>query len=160
MSQIEQTIEIDAPPAAVWAVLADFGAISQWVPLVGHSCLTTARGDGVGATRRVQIARQTLLERVTTWKPGRLLTYTVEGLPPMAGIPLTTWELTPSGDGTRVRLTTALDTGVNPIRALVVMTRFGPLPCSPAFFRASGEPSRCPILVTYCSFSTKRRGSC
>jgi len=119
LSQIEQTIEIDAPPAAVWAVLADFGAISQWVPLVGHSCLTTARGDGVGATRRVQIARQTLLEKVTTWKPGRLLTYTVEGLPPMAGIPLTTWELTPSGDGTRVRLTTALDTGVNPIRALV-----------------------------------------
>jgi len=46
----------------VWAVLADFGALSSWVDGVDHSCLLEHTGDGigVGTTRRVQVGRITL----------------------------------------------------------------------------------------------------
>ena len=100
-------------------MLADFGAISTWVPLIQHSCLLSEQADGIGAVRRVQIARQTLVERVTTWDPPRTLTYTIEGLPPIVGAATNTWTLTPAGGTTAVTLDTTLDTGRNPAKALI-----------------------------------------
>ena len=35
--KVEETIEIAAPPAAVWAILKDFGGIADWHPLVASS---------------------------------------------------------------------------------------------------------------------------
>ena len=114
--RIEKTVAIDATHATAWSVLADFGAIASWVPLIGHSCLLSERTEGLGATRRVQIARQVLVERVVTWEPGRSLAYDIEGLPPIVGAPRNTWTLTPTTDGTRVALTTTIDTGRNPVK--------------------------------------------
>ena len=42
MADVVESIEIARPRDAVWAALADFGAISTWAPNVDHSCLTTA----------------------------------------------------------------------------------------------------------------------
>ena len=78
--------------------------------------------------RRVQVQRQTLVETVTVWSPPDTLAYTIEGLPPIAGVPVTTWRLVADGPSTRVTVSTDLDTGRNPLRRLVgrkVLDRLG-----------------------------------
>ena len=64
MSRLERSATITARPERVWEVLADFGSIADWVPLIQHSCLLSDQAERPGAVRRVQIARQTLVERV------------------------------------------------------------------------------------------------
>lgn len=120
MSSAERSITISAPPEACWAVLAEFGAISSWVPLVGHSCLLSEVTSGPGAVRRVQIARQALVERVVAWNPNERLSYDIEGLPPIVGRARNTWTLTPAPEGgTEVTLTTHIPTGRNPVKRFV-----------------------------------------
>lgn len=50
------TIEarIDAPPAAVWRVLDDFGGIDRWSPGVRRSRLESSGPIGVGTARRCE----------------------------------------------------------------------------------------------------------
>ena len=47
------------------------------------------------------------------------LAYTIEGLPPLVGVPVTSWRLVPRGSTTSVTVSTELDTGRNPVRVLV-----------------------------------------
>jgi uncharacterized protein YndB with AHSA1/START domain len=119
VSRLERTATVAAPPERVWEVLSDFGAIASWVPIIQHSCLLSEQTEHPGTVRRVQIARQTLVERVVTWRPGRELAYTIEGLPPIVGTARNTWCLTPVGERTHVVLTTEIDTGRNPVKSLV-----------------------------------------
>ena len=50
-STIERSIEIDAPPAAVWSILTDTGAYPDWNPFI-----TKLAGDfTVGSTLEVRI---------------------------------------------------------------------------------------------------------
>jgi hypothetical protein len=119
VSRCERSASVAASPDGVWSVLADYGAISAWVPLIQHSCLLSDQAGGVGAVRRVQIARQTLVERVAVWEPAHELAYDIEGLPPIVGPARNTWRLTAAGGGTDVVLTTEIDTGRNPARLLV-----------------------------------------
>jgi hypothetical protein len=73
---IHHEIEIDAPPAAVWAVLADVDAYSDWNPFI-------RRLDGelrVGERLEVEIAppggrAMTLKPTVLVAEPGRELTW-------------------------------------------------------------------------------------
>jgi hypothetical protein len=73
---IHHEIEIDAPPAAVWAVLADVDEYSDWNPFI-------RRLDGelrVGERLEVEIAppggrAMTLKPTVLVAKPGRELTW-------------------------------------------------------------------------------------
>lgn len=116
MAGSTRTSHIAGSPEAIWEVLADFGAIAEWVPMIQHSCLLSEQTEHPGTVRRVQIARQTLVERVVTWRPARELAYDIEGLPPMVGTARNTWRLTPSGDGTDVTLTTEIETGPNPVK--------------------------------------------
>jgi carbon monoxide dehydrogenase subunit G len=128
MIQIERSREIDATPDRLWEVLADFGALASWVPMIQHTCPLSEQTEGVGTVRRVQVQRQTLVETVTIWTPPTTLAYTIEGLPPIAGVPVTTWRLTPQGPSTSVTVSTELDTGRNPVRVLVgrkVLERLG-----------------------------------
>ena len=87
MPDITETIEIVAPVADVWGVLADFESIARWAPNVDHSSLTTPQPAGVGAGRRVQVGRNALLEVVITWEPEQTLAYELTGLPPIVPDP-------------------------------------------------------------------------
>ncbi len=119
MSSIERSRAIAATPEEIWGVLADFGALATWVPLVQHSCLLSEQTDGVGTVRRVQLGPQTLVERVSTWEQPHTVSYAIEGLPPMVGAASNTWRITPAGSGCDVTLTTEVETGRNPVKVLV-----------------------------------------
>lgn len=118
MATYSTNITINAPIGDIWSVLADFPAISQWVPLIQHSCTLSQQQSGIGAVRRVQIAQQALVETVTVWEPERQLSYTIDGLPPIVGMATNTWRLEPAKNGVIVTLTTDIPTGRNPVRKL------------------------------------------
>ncbi|HVY11791.1 MAG TPA: SRPBCC family protein [Mycobacteriales bacterium] len=111
---------ISASPAKVWAVLADFPAIVAWAPNVDHSSAATEARGGIGAVRRVQVGRITLMETIVDWRPNRLLAYTVEGLPPVAGNIVTTWELDAQEAGkTKTTVTTVVSSRPNPVSRFI-----------------------------------------
>jgi hypothetical protein len=99
MMEFSKSASIPAPVDAVWATLAEFNAISRWAPNVDHSTAASDLTSGVGAVRRVQAGRITLLERVVDWAPPAELAYQLIGLPPPAGTVVTRWTLA-GKDGT------------------------------------------------------------
>lgn len=104
MAERRITVEraVPAPPAPVWAVLADFPNLAaHW----GGIRASRAVGDqthGVGARREVDLRPVgTLVETVTVWEEGSTLATSNQ---PSATVPFThaeaTVELRPEGDGT------------------------------------------------------------
>ena len=107
-----------ATPQAVWGVLADFGSLSSWSRNVDHSCLLEhgADGVGVGTSRRVQVGRNTLVERVTDCVPTDTLGYAIEGLTRRLHRVANRWTLKPEAPGfTAVTVTTTVEIGTNPV---------------------------------------------
>lgn len=125
MADTAVSLTIDRPPADVWSVLADFGRIARWAPNVDHSCVTTQSAEGVGAVRRIQTGRNTVLETVTHWEPDRRLSYTISGLPSVIRSVTNTWQLDDRGGSTDVTLTSSVDAGPRPPQQLVarIVTR-------------------------------------
>jgi hypothetical protein len=80
VADIDRSRTIAADPKEVWDVLADFGSISSWADNIDHSCILNHGSEPVGTTRRVQIGRNALVERITEFDTARVLTYDVEGL--------------------------------------------------------------------------------
>lgn len=117
MAQISRVRTVAAPPERVWDVLADFGGLSSWAANVDHSCLLDHGPDGpaVGTSRRVQVGRDTLVERITEITPPAALAYDIEGLPRRLRRVTNRWTLTPTGGSTTVTLTTTVDIGANPV---------------------------------------------
>ncbi len=117
MASISRTRTVAAPAAAVWDVLADFGSISSWADNVDHSCLLQHGDDpaAVGTTRRVQVGRDTLVERITDSSAPTSLRYAIEGLPRQLGRVANRWTVTPFGESTAVTLTTTVDIADNPL---------------------------------------------
>jgi carbon monoxide dehydrogenase subunit G len=109
VAEIRRTRTVAAEPQAIWDVLADFGAISAWVDNVDHSCLLSpeAHDVGVGTTRRVQVGRNTLVERITEFDPPSTLAYDVEGFPRWLRVN-NRWTLTPSAGATAVALVSTI----------------------------------------------------
>ena len=110
-------------------MLADFGAISTWAGNVDHSCLLEHGPDGpaVGTTRRVQVGRDALVERITEFIAPTSLAYDIEGLPRRLRRVANRWTVTPSASGgTDVTLTSTVDIGSNPVAGLAerAMCRF------------------------------------
>lgn len=114
MVTITRTAEIRASTDEIWALLADFAAISRWAPNVDHSCLLSEQTEGVGTVRRIQTGRTTVVETVGTWEPGAALGYEITGLPPVIRSVTNTWRLEPAGDHTRTTLTSEIDAGPRP----------------------------------------------
>jgi len=107
-----------ATPQAVWEVLADFGSLSSWARNVDHSCLLEHGADGIdiGTSRRVQMGRNTLVERVTDCVPPDTLGYDIEGLTRRLHRVANRWTLEPAASGfTAVTVTTTVEIGTNPV---------------------------------------------
>ncbi|MEO0424384.1 MAG: SRPBCC family protein [Pseudomonadota bacterium] len=51
--KVSESVEIDAPPAAVWAVAGDFQSADTWLPMVDSS--TGEGGNEEGATRTLVV---------------------------------------------------------------------------------------------------------
>ncbi len=119
MAQVVRSRQIHASPDAIWDVRADFGAIGAWAPNVDHSALTTDAAQGVGATRRVQVGRNVLLEQVVDWQPGDTVAYEIRGLPKVVRRARNRWRLVGSDTTTEVTLSSEVDAGSRPPQKLV-----------------------------------------
>ena len=112
----------------IWAVLAAFGDISLWAPNVDHSCVVSDRMEGIGAVRRIQSSRATVLETVVEWDETVGFSYSISGLPPVVRSVTNSWNLEPNEAGTNVRLSTNIQAGPRPphrLAAMVVGRRLG-----------------------------------
>jgi hypothetical protein len=118
VAEIDRRLTIAADPRAVWAVLADFGAISSWADNIDHSCVLIQGSAPVGTTRRVQIGRNALVEQITEYDEMRALAYDVDGLPKRLRRVNNRWSLRPADDGTVVTLTSTADIGSGPMHKL------------------------------------------
>jgi len=110
-TRISRSRLIAAAPEEVWRTLAAFDRISRWAKNVDHASFTTPATDGVGATRRVQAGRVTVLETITEWSPPTRLAYSIAGLPRVVGQVSNSWQLEPAAGGTRATLTSSVDPG-------------------------------------------------
>ena len=120
MAEIARSRTIAAEPKEVWDVLADFGSISSWADNVDHSCILQQGTEPVGTTRRVQIGRNTLVERITEFDPTWALSYDVEGLPQRLHRFNNRWTLRRVQDGhTVVTLTSTVEIGSGPMHKLI-----------------------------------------
>lgn len=118
---MSRTRIVAAAPRAVWDVLADFGSISSWAGNVDHSCVLEHGVDGspLGMSRRVQVGRNALVERITAFTPPGsdgpcVLGYDIEGLPRRLRRLTNRWDVRPAGDGrTEATVTSTVEIGDN-----------------------------------------------
>ena len=119
MAAIDRSRTIAAAPQQVWEVLADFGALSAWVDRVDHSSILVHGADGpIGTARRVQMGRNTLVERIVEFDPRHALAYDIEGLPKRLRKVNNRWTLRPERQSTVVTLTTTIEIGSGRIQQL------------------------------------------
>lgn len=122
MTTVERRSTIEASSHAVWSTLADFYGISRWAPNVDHSCSMTDTSLGIGAVRRVQTGRTTLLETIDRWQPGSTLSYEITGLPLVIRSVVTSWTLEARDADvgrTDVTVRTDVDAGARPPQRLI-----------------------------------------
>ena len=70
------SVEIGAPPEAVWPLLADHAAWADWFAMVDRMEVTGAP-TGVGGTRRIVIQRLPFDEEFTVWDEPRQFAWSV-----------------------------------------------------------------------------------
>jgi hypothetical protein len=120
VADIARSRTIAVGPKQVWDVLADFGSISSWADNVDHSCILNHGSEPVGTTRRVQIGRNVLVERIIEFDPTWALAYDVEGLPKLLRRFTNRWTLRAAqGDTTVATLTSTVEIGSGPLHKLV-----------------------------------------
>lgn len=80
--QIERTVVIAAPTAAVWAVLSDARLLPEWVPAVDEVTSCSLDGEGTGASRSCMAnlggKAGTMVERCIEYTPTTRIAYLVE----------------------------------------------------------------------------------
>ena len=119
MADVARTRAIAAAPNEIWDVLADFGAISSWADNIDHSCILVRASEPVGTTRRIQVGRDVLVERIVEFDPPHALAYDIQGLPKRLRAVTNRWTLTPAGDSTVVTLTSMVEIGSRSSQQLV-----------------------------------------
>lgn len=106
-------ITIDAPPSVVWSVLADPPTYKYWV--VGNKKIRRHDGDwpepGAAFHHKVGFGPITIADKTVALEaePTRRLVMQVRALPVGTGI--VTFELEPSGAGTRIVMGEAAESG-------------------------------------------------
>ena len=82
MRTLTEQIGIQAPPQAVWEVLEDFGAVSEWAPYMRRSSLIGNQKSGVGASRFMRHAWGfSFEETVTEWTDDHGFSFDVHRAP-------------------------------------------------------------------------------
>jgi uncharacterized protein YndB with AHSA1/START domain len=121
VAAISRTRTIAAPPQAIWDVLADFGSLSSWADSTDHSCILNQGPDGgaIDTTRRVQVGRNTVVERIIEFEPPSTIAYAITGLPRRFRHVVNRWTLVRSGGATKVTLTSRLEIGSTPVARAV-----------------------------------------
>lgn len=84
----QESIEIDAPPAAVWSAITASRDLMPGPTLpfrlgLAYPVSSELRGEGVGAERVGRFSTGLAHERVTVWSPGRQLAFKVLDTPPV-----------------------------------------------------------------------------
>ncbi len=74
--RVERSIDIAAPPAAVWAVIADHVHWPTWFTSLG-SVEVTGAPAGVGGKRRVTVNRIVIDEQFTVWDENQHFAFAV-----------------------------------------------------------------------------------
>ena len=92
LREVRTTIEIDAPPSAVWQAVLAFPPLpppSELTFRLGIAYPVRARlvGTGVGAVRYCEFSTGAFVEPITAWEPGRRLAFDVAEHP----TPLEEW---------------------------------------------------------------------
>jgi hypothetical protein len=72
MKTVSATIQIDAPPAAVWVVLADLGRYAEWNPLFREASGRVAAGNRITlrSVHPVSGRMMTVKPKITVADPG------------------------------------------------------------------------------------------
>jgi ligand-binding SRPBCC domain-containing protein len=72
-TELSHSVQIDAPAARVWQVLADLEAVQHYNSSVQKAAYLPGQREGVGAGRQCTVKEGVLKERVIAWDPGRAL---------------------------------------------------------------------------------------
>jgi uncharacterized membrane protein len=75
---IHNSIDIDATPEQVWAVLADLDGLATFDPFVETSTLLGDKREGLGAQRKCTVKPKNWFdEEITVWEPHRRLQFSI-----------------------------------------------------------------------------------
>ena len=119
MSTLEKQVRIAAPVEEVWAVLADFGGVTQWAPTVNHAVITNGLAAGVDCTRECTVEGfGKVKEQIVEWNEGESYAYELGAVGPLKRA-RNTWAVRPDGKGTRVTFTVRFETRFGPLGALL-----------------------------------------
>ncbi|MEM9189738.1 MAG: SRPBCC family protein [Myxococcota bacterium] len=123
MTEISMTREIDAPAAAVWKVLSDFGQIAAWNPNLKKSYLVDGSApSGTGAVRQCDMVdgKNWIRERIVDWKDGESYSVDIyEGTMPLK-VAKATLGVRPAGaDRAEAYMTIAYEPKFGPIGTMM-----------------------------------------
>jgi len=122
---LQASIDIDASPEAVWALVSDLSLMPKWSP---QCKLMKAFGPVRPGTRTVNVNRRNYLfwpttSRITEVVPQRKLAFRVN-----ENNTVWSYELEPTATGTRLTESRHAENGVKPVSNLLVNTVMGGVP--------------------------------
>lgn len=125
---VSTSTTLAVPTERVWAVLSDYFALASWASAIDHSSPLTDAAAGMGASRRVAMGSNVIIENVVDWKPPSAMAYEIVGLPPVVKHVENRWEVRGDGTDTTVTLTCSIEPGPKPpmkVAAKAVARRIG-----------------------------------
>ncbi len=110
VTSIDFAIEIDAPKAKAWELLADFGNPHKYVNGILGTRLVTAAPNGLGAVRHCDLPpmmrmRQYIVEEIIEWNEGDSFTYIVNDTTAPITDGRVQWSVSDSTKGCVIRAT-------------------------------------------------------
>jgi hypothetical protein len=104
---IAKRVEIVATPPAVWAAVADYGAVDAWAPTIARSWIEGDVARGAGAVRVFELrgSRRRVRETIDVWVEGRAYSFHVDRPQAPFAEMAETWIVEALGAGTRARVT-------------------------------------------------------
>lgn len=122
--RFENEAELDAPPDAVFDILADTATWPKWFPDFRRATWKTDPPPGVGSVRVAELATVSAREKFIAWEPGARFTFTMlEMTLPLVSTMVEDYALTATPKGTRFRWTACYTprTWVRPLHPIVRM---------------------------------------